>query len=85
MMKRINRLGWFTILFFTIVLFVLNLSLQILSLNIIIIAISIVIYKNGSPIMFSEYEEKRKKKIEDSKVIREAANEVLKAGNLFKK
>ncbi|MBO1306272.1 hypothetical protein JZO70_08880 [Enterococcus sp. 669A] len=85
MMEKVSRLGWCGILYITILLFVLNLSLQVSFLNIVIIGIAIIIYKYGSPVMFKEYEEKRKKKLNDSQVIKDAAREVLSSGKLFKK
>ncbi|MGM0216826.1 hypothetical protein [Enterococcus sp. AZ109] len=85
MMKRVSRLEWFGLLYAIILLFLLNLSLQVSFLNIVIIGIAVIIYKYGSPIMFKEYEEKRKKKLNDSQVIKDAAREVLASGKLFKK
>ena len=54
-------------------------------LNLVVILLAIYIYKYGNPVLFKEYDEKRKKKIEESMVVREAAKEALNSGNLFRK
>lgn len=80
-----KKFKWYLLLFLDLGLFLLNLSLQNVGLSLLIIVIVAVIYRYGSPILFKEYDDKRKRKLEESQEVRKAANQVLASGEFLKK
>lgn len=80
-----GKLKWYLLLFIAVVLFLTAMATRQVWVNVIVIALAVYIYKYGNPILFKEYDEKRKKKIEESLVVREAAKEALNSGNLFRR
>ncbi|GAX47088.1 hypothetical protein RsY01_669 [Lactococcus reticulitermitis] len=79
------KLKWYLLLFVAISLFFAALVMQQMILNLIVIGLALYIYKYGQPILFKAYDERRKQKIEEVTTVRQAAQEVLNSGNLFKK
>lgn len=84
-MRDSEKMKWYFVLLLAIGLFIANLSLQNLLVNIVIIILSVLLYRFGSPILFKEYNQRQKQKMNDSDEIRKAANQVLTSGKLFKK
>ncbi|MGM0237784.1 MULTISPECIES: hypothetical protein [Enterococcus] len=86
-MKQIERekMKWYGLLFLAVVLFLTAMATKQVLLNLIVIGLAVYIYKYGSPILFKEYDEKRKKKLEESEAVREAAKTALQSGNLLRK
>lgn len=80
-----EKVKWYLLLFLAVSLFLTAMATQQIGLNFVVIALALYIYKFGTPVLFGEYEAKRKQKIADSLVVREAAKEVLNSGELFKK
>lgn len=80
-----GKVKWYLLLFLAVSLFLTAMATQQIALNFVVIGLALVIYKFGSPVLFGEYEEKRKQKLADSLAVREAAKEVLNSGELFKK
>lgn len=80
-----EKFKWYSLLMVTIGLFVTNLFMQNLLINGAIIILAGIIYYYGSPILFKEYNERQRQKLQNSQVIREATREVLSSGKLFKK
>ncbi|MBV7389139.1 hypothetical protein KUA55_00490 [Enterococcus sp. ALS3] len=76
---------WYGLLFLAVVLFLTAMATKQVLLNLIVIGLAVYIYKYGSPILFKEYDEKRKKKLEESEAVREAAKTALQSGNLLRK
>lgn len=83
--NRGSKLKWLLLLFLAIALFILALFTGQTSLNLIVIGLAICIYKYGNPILFKEYDEKRKKQLEESRLVQEAVHETLQSKKLFKK
>jgi hypothetical protein len=80
-----EKLKWTVLLFLAGALFLVSLSTQLYAINIIVIGLSLHIYRNGSSILFREYEERQIKKLEDVKLVREATQTVLESNKIFKK
>lgn len=47
--------------------------------------LSFFIYKNGNAVLFKEYDERKKQKYEEYKVVQQAAKETIRTGKLLKK
>ncbi|MDU5337230.1 hypothetical protein [Enterococcus sp.] len=80
-----GKVKWYLLLFIAVILFLTAMATQQLFLNVIVIGLAVYIYKYGNPILFKEYDEKRKMKLKESMVVREAAKEALNSGNLFRR
>ncbi|ALS38758.1 purine-cytosine permease-like protein [Enterococcus rotai] len=81
-----NQKGkWMTLLFLDSFLFILALSTNITPLYFLVMILSFYIYKNGNAVLFKEYDERKKQKYEEYKVVQDAAKEVIRTGNLLKK
>ncbi|WP_375180394.1 hypothetical protein [Enterococcus rotai] len=76
---------WMLMLFTDILLFILALSINITPLYFLVMILSFYIYKNGNAVLFKEYDERKKQKYEEYKVVQDAAKEVIRTGNLLKK
>lgn len=76
---------WMLLLFTDILLFILALSINITPLYFLVMILSFYIYKNGNAVLFKEYDERKKQKYEEYKVVQDAAKEVIRTGNLLKK
>lgn len=55
------------------------------SFNLIAIGLAIIVYKYGNPVLFKEYDERRRKKYEDAMRVRQAAQTAITSKKLFKK
>ena len=76
---------WMLLLFTDILLFILALSINITPLYFLVMILSFYIYKNGNAVFFKEYDERKKQKYEEYKVVQNAAKEAIRTGNLLKK
>ncbi|MGM0125522.1 hypothetical protein IGI37_002921 [Enterococcus sp. AZ194] len=79
-----EKIKWLAILFLAVGCFVLALTTQQVLFNLITILLAIVVYRFGQPILFKEYDEKRKKKYEEAIKIRQAAQEAVVSKKVFK-
>lgn len=85
-LDKMNQKGkWMTLLFLDSFLFILALSTNITPLYFLVMILSFYIYKNGNAVLFKEYDERKKQKYEEYKVVQDAAKEVIRTGNLLKK
>lgn len=87
MIKRENKekMKWLFVLFLAIVSFILAFMTQQLIFNFITIGLAICVYKYGNPILFKEYDERRKKKYEAARQVRNAAQTAITSKRVFKK
>ncbi|MBU5361497.1 hypothetical protein KQI58_10450 [Enterococcus raffinosus] len=87
MIKRENKekMKWLFVLFLAIVSFILAFMTQQLIFNFITIGLAICVYKYGNPILFKEYDERRKKKHEAVMQVRNAAQTAITSKRVFKK
>lgn len=76
---------WLLLLFIDILLFICALSLNITALYFLVILLSFFIYKNGNAVLFKEYDDRKKQKYEEYKVVQEAAKESIRTGKILKK
>lgn len=83
--NQVSKVKWMLLLFLAIGLFIMALFTGYLFLNVIVIGLAVYIYKYGNPILFKEYDEKRRKQLAESRVIQEAVQETLQSKKLFKK
>jgi flagellar biosynthesis protein FliP len=83
--KNQTKLKWYLLLFLAVSLFLIAMATRQVALNLIVIGLAIYIYQYGNPVLFESYEAKRQKKLADSLVVRQAAQEVLESGKLLKK
>jgi hypothetical protein len=58
---------------------------QKLIFNAIAISLAICVYKYGNPILFKEYDERRKKRYEEALQVRDAAQTAITSRRIFKK
>lgn len=84
-MKDKEKVKWTVLLFIAILLFAISLFTGFVYINIITIPLALYVYKYGNPVLFKEYNEKQKEKREQSKIVREAMQETITSGKLFKK
>lgn len=80
-----EKTKWLFLLFIAILCFVLAFSTQQLIFNFIAIALAVYIYKYGNPILFKEYDERRKNKYEEAMQVRKAAQTTISSKRIFKK
>ncbi|WP_430602715.1 hypothetical protein IGJ02_003230 [Enterococcus sp. DIV0724b] len=81
-----NQKGkWMTLLFLDSFLFILALSINIVPLYLLVMLLSLFIYKNGNAVLFKEYDDRKKQKYEEYKVVQNAAKEAIQTGKLLKK
>ena len=78
-----KKATWYLILLLNIFIFIIALRTNVLLFNLLSISLSIIIYKYGSPIMFKEYNEKKKAKELELEKIKFANKEIIL--NLHKK
>lgn len=76
---------WMLLLFLDILLFICALSINILPLYFLVMLLSFFIYKNGNAVLFKEYDDRKKQKYEEYKVVQEAAKESIRTGKIIKK
>lgn len=76
---------WMLLLFMDVLLFILALSINITPLYFLVMILSFYIYKNGNAVLFKEYDERKKQKYEEYKVVQDAAKQAIRKGNLLKK
>ncbi|MGX7196029.1 hypothetical protein [Enterococcus olivae] len=83
--NQASKVKYMLLLFLALGLFILALYTGQLMLNVVVMGLGIYIYKNGNPILFKEYNEKRKKQLEESKMVQEAVKETIQSKKLFTK
>lgn len=83
--NQAGKVKYTLLLFLALGLFILALYTGQTILNVIVIGLGGYIYKNGNPILFKEYNEKRKKQLEESRMVQEAVKETIQSKKLFKK
>ncbi|WP_086314715.1 hypothetical protein A5821_002325 [Enterococcus sp. 7F3_DIV0205] len=76
---------WMILLFVDSLLFILALSINIVPLYFLVMLLSFVIYKYGNPVLFKEYDDRKKQKYKEYQVVQEAAKKVIRTGKLLKK
>lgn len=86
-MKReeIEKIKWTVVLCGTLLLFLYGLFTQNIIINLLVIFFALVIYKYENHVLFREYDEKRKQKIEESMKIKEATKEILREKSFIKR
>ena len=86
-MKReeTDKIKWTVALCGTLLLFLYGLFTQNIIINLLVIFFALVIYKYGNHVLFREYDEKRKRKIEESVKIKEATKEILREKSFIKR
>ncbi|GAA2917806.1 hypothetical protein P7H46_00665 [Enterococcus pseudoavium] len=80
-----EKTKWLFILFLAIVSFILAFTTQQLIFNLIAIVLAIFVYKYGNPVLFKEYDERRKQKYQAAMQVREAAQTAITSKKIFKK
>ncbi|MDT2595424.1 hypothetical protein P7D52_02370 [Enterococcus dongliensis] len=83
--KDKGKAKWIIILFIALACFITALVTSQVIFNLIAIFLAILVYKFGNPILFKEYDEKRKIKYEDAIKVREAARIAVSSRKIFKK
>ncbi|MBO0470436.1 hypothetical protein JZO66_07750 [Enterococcus sp. DIV0242_7C1] len=76
---------WFMLLFLDILLFIIAMATNIIPIYFLVILLSFFIYKDGNAVLFKEYDERKKQKYEEYKLIQDAAKETIRTGKLLKK
>ncbi|MBM7690375.1 hypothetical protein BCR24_14955 [Enterococcus ureilyticus] len=80
-----QKTKWMMLLFLAILLFIGALSLNSMPMYFLVMFLSFFIYKNGNAVLFKEYDERKKQKYEEYKVVQQAAKETIRTGKLLKK
>ncbi|MGM0168385.1 hypothetical protein IGI39_004140 [Enterococcus sp. AZ135] len=85
--KKENRekTKWLVVLFLAIVSFILAFITQQLIFNFAAIGLAVCVYKYGNPVLFKEYDDRRKKKYEEAMQVRNAAQTAITSKKIFKK
>lgn len=76
---------WLLVLFLAIISFLLAFMTQQLIFNFIAIILAICVYKYGNPILFKEYDDRRKRKYKEAMEVRNAAQTAITSKRIFKK
>lgn len=80
-----EKTKWLFILFLAIISFILAFMTQQIIFNFIAIGLAICVYKYGNPVIFKEYDERRRKKYEEAMQVRQAAQTAITSKKIFKK
>jgi len=80
-----EKTKWLFVLFLAIISFILALMTQQIIFNFIAIGLAICVYKYGNPVIFKEYDERRRKKYEEAMQVRQAAQTAITSKKIFKK
>lgn len=83
--NQASKVKYMLLLFLALGLFIVAIYTGKLILNVIVMGLGAYIYKNGSPILFKEYNEKRNKQLKESQMVQEAVRETIQSKKLFKK
>lgn len=76
---------WLVLLFVDILLFIVAMATNNTPLYFLVILLSFFIYRKGNPVLFKEYDDRKKQKYEEYKIVQEAAKETIHTGKLLKK
>ncbi|HFE9850364.1 TPA: hypothetical protein ACGBG5_001214 [Enterococcus faecalis] len=76
-----EKTKWLFVLFLAIISFILAFMMQQIIFNFI----AICVYKYGNPVLFKEYDERRRKKYEEAMQVRQAAQKAITSKKIFKK
>ncbi|MGO2891551.1 MAG: hypothetical protein ACTIC2_06190 [Enterococcus devriesei] len=80
-----EKTKWLLVLFLAIISFLLAFMTQQLIFNFIAIILAICVYKYGNPILFKEYDDRRKRKYKEAMEVRNAAQTTITSKRIFKK
>lgn len=80
-----EKAKWLVVLFLAIISFLLAFMTQQLIFNFIAIILAICVYKYGNPILFKEYDGRRKQKYKEAMEVRKAAQTAITSKKIFKK
>lgn len=80
-----EKTKWLFVLFLAIISFILSFMTQQIIFNFIAIGLAICVYKYGNPVIFKEYDERRRKKNEEAMQVRQAAQTAITSKKIFKK
>ena len=80
-----EKTKWLFVLFLAIISFILAFMTQQITFNFIAIGLAICVYKYGNPVIFKEYDERRRKKYEEAMQVRQAAQTAITSKKIFKK
>ena len=80
-----EKTKWLFVLFLVIISFILAFMTQQIIFNFIAIGLAICVYKYGNPVIFKEYDERRRKKYEEAMQVRQAAQTAITSKKIFKK
>ncbi|MBO0410397.1 hypothetical protein P7E02_18490 [Enterococcus hulanensis] len=80
-----EKTKWLFVLFLAIISFILAFMTQQIIFNFIAIGLAICVYKYGNPVIFKEYDERRRKKYEEAMQVRQAAQTAITSKKIFKK
>jgi len=80
-----EKIKWLFVLFLAIISFILAFMTQQIIFNFIAIGLAICVYKYGNPVIFKEYDERRRKKYEETMQVRQAAQTAITSKKIFKK
>lgn len=86
-MKReeIEKIKWIVVFCGIFLLFLYGFFIQNIIINLLVIFFVLVIYKYGNYVLFREYDEKRKQKIEELMKIKEVIKEILREKSFIKR
>ena len=76
-MGKSEKIKWQLLLFLAIGCYLLALVTQQYLFNVVAIGLAVCVYKYGSPVLFKEYDERKKKKEEEAAKVREAGQTIL--------
>lgn len=80
-----EKTKWFFILFLAVISFILSFMTRQLIFNLIAIVLAIFVYRYGNPVLFKEYDERRKQQYQTAMQVRKAAQSAITSKKIFKK
>lgn len=80
-----EKIKWLFFLSVATLSFMLALLTQKIIFNLVAIVVAVYIYKNGNPILFKEYDEKKRMQYKETQKIREAVKEIINSNRIVKK
>lgn len=80
-----EKIKWLFFLSVATLSFMLALLTQKIIFNLVAIVVAVYIYKNGNPILFKEYDEKKRMQYKETQKIREAVKEIISSNRIVKK
>ncbi|MTD40450.1 hypothetical protein GIX45_17860 [Erwinia sp. CPCC 100877] len=79
-----TKVKWLLLFFIDNLLFLVALATNSILVYVLVIALSFYVYKNGSSVLLKEYNERKKRRQAEYRLVQEAAKKTIRTGRLLK-